>query len=266
MENKKETSPFVIAAGIVGVVVITLAVLGLIAFSQRPTEQAVTGEVAAVASATPTTATVPTESPTPAEQPTNTPSIDATPTPVPLLDTKNITATEAKPTAVQATTGGSATTAVTSTAASVMTATTDVAAINITTTTTTSAPASVVTTTVTKTESTAAAAAPVDMAAVTAAVTKGTCGACHTIPGIAIAVGQIGPNLSAIGKDAATRIQGYTAEAYIRESIQKPNAFIAPKCPTGPCQPNIMLPNLVDILTPAEIDTIVNYLLTLQGQ
>ena len=111
-----------------------------------------------------------------------------------------------------------------------------------------------------------AQAAPVDMAAVTAAVTKGTCGACHVIPGIDIAVGQIGPDLSSIGAEAGTRVPGLSAAEYIHQSILDPNAVIAPKCPTGACLPGIMLPNLGELLTPAEIDTIVGYLLTLQGQ
>ncbi|MEZ4660575.1 MAG: c-type cytochrome [Caldilineaceae bacterium] len=111
-----------------------------------------------------------------------------------------------------------------------------------------------------------AEAAPVDMAAVTTIVTKGTCGACHVIPGVDIAVGMIGPDLSNIGAEAGTRVPGLSAEEYIRQSIMEPNAVIAPKCPTGDCLPGIMLPNLAEILAPEEIDTIVGYLLTLHGQ
>lgn len=108
-------------------------------------------------------------------------------------------------------------------------------------------------------------AAPVDLEAVNAIALKGTCVACHTIPGIELATGAIGPNLSAIGVDAATRIDGYSAEAYIRESILDPNAFLAPECPAGDCPAGLMLPNLADLLTPDEIDTMVAYLLTLDG-
>lgn len=128
----------------------------------------------------------------------------------------------------------------------------------------------VVTETVTSTTTTAAApvtdaaAAPIDVEAVTAIVTKGTCNACHTIPGIAGAVGIVGPNLSNIGAEASTRIPGYTAEQYLHESLVDPNAFIAPKCPFGSCTPGSMPNTLVQTLTPEEIQTMINYLLTLQ--
>jgi hypothetical protein len=89
--------------------------------------------------------------------------------------------------------------------------------------------------------------------------------ACHTISGVPGAVGKVGPNLSNIGNDAATRIKDYTAEQYIRESLLKPNAFIAPKCPFGSCVPGAMPANLEQTLTPAELDTIVEYLLGLRS-
>ena len=106
----------------------------------------------------------------------------------------------------------------------------------------------------------------VDLAAVSAIVAKGTCAACHVIPGIEGAVGAVGPDLSDIGATAGTRIDGYTAEEYLRESITNPNAFIAPECPAGDCFPGVMLPNLADILTEEEIDMLIDYLLTLDGQ
>lgn len=177
------------------------------------------------------------------------------------------TAAVAEATATPAT----ATAAVTETTTTVVTATasagvTDTTAAAVTTTAALSGTAAAAVTTTVPVSAAPAVAGAVDMTAVTAAVTKGTCGACHTIPGVDIAVGMIGPNLATIGTDAATRIAGYTAEAYLRESILSPNAFIAPKCPTGDCLPNLMLPNLADLLTPAEIDTIIGYLLTLHGQ
>lgn len=109
-------------------------------------------------------------------------------------------------------------------------------------------------------EAPAAATGGVDMDAVIAAVNKGGCIACHTIPDVPGAVGVVGPNLSNIGVDAATRIDGYSAEEYIRESLVEPNAFTAPECPTGPCPPGAM-PML--ILEQSEFDTLVNYLATL---
>jgi len=102
--------------------------------------------------------------------------------------------------------------------------------------------------------------APGDMDAVIAAINKAGCVACHTIPGIPDAVGQVGPNLSNIGVDAATRREGYTAEEYIHESLASPNAFTAPKCPFGPCVTG-MMPNLP--LNDSEINVVVSYLVTL---
>lgn len=109
-----------------------------------------------------------------------------------------------------------------------------------------------------------AAAAGEAPAEVVAIVTKATCFACHVIPGIPTAMGQVGPNLTGIGTAAATRVPGQTAEQYLMESIMNPNAFIAPKCPTGPCLPNVMLQNLAQTLTPAEIDSVVAYLASLK--
>jgi cytochrome c peroxidase len=57
-----------------------------------------------------------------------------------------------------------------------------------------------------------------------------------------------------------------SAEDYIRESIVDPSAFIAPQCPSGECPENVMLPNLVEKLTPSEMDLIVAHLVSLQGE
>ena len=115
----------------------------------------------------------------------------------------------------------------------------------------------------TATSDTAAVAAVPELAAVEPIVIKAACIGCHVIPGIPAAVGQVGPDLSNIGVDGATRIPGYTAEQYIRESLLNPNAFIAPECPAGPCLPNLMVQNLGDTLTAEEIDTLVAYLASL---
>lgn len=93
--------------------------------------------------------------------------------------------------------------------------------------------------------------------------TKAGCLGCHVIPDIPGAVGMVGPDLSEIGVIGATRIEGYTTEEYIRESLLDPNAFLAPECPTGPCLPGLMVQNLGDILTAEEIDAVVAYLSTM---
>lgn len=94
---------------------------------------------------------------------------------------------------------------------------------------------------------------------------KAGCIGCHTIPGVPGATGLVGPDLSQIGADAATRKPGTDAAAYIRESIVDPEAFIAPQCPNGPCPSGVMLPNFAARLAPAEIDLMVTYLSGLTG-
>ena len=102
--------------------------------------------------------------------------------------------------------------------------------------------------------------APVSLDDAVTAINSGGCPACHTIPDIPNAAGQIGPDLSNIGSNAATRREGYSAEEYLRESILNPNAFIVPECPTGPCVEGIMvIPELDD----ETIDIIVEYLTSL---
>ena len=102
---------------------------------------------------------------------------------------------------------------------------------------------------------------------VLAAFQKGACGSCHTIDGIPNAVGVIAPNLSDVHLAALKHFdsgsytgKAKTSEEYIHESILDPNLFIAPKCPTGACTPNIMPATLKDSLTTDEINSIVKYL------
>lgn len=122
------------------------------------------------------------------------------------------------------------------------------------------------TTAVTATGASPAASAPPQASdAVVAVVNKGTCNACHVIPGVAGAVGIVGPDLSNIGTVAAERKPGVSAEDYLRESIMDPNAFIAPECPFGACVPGAMPATLATTLTTEEIDAVIQYLLTLHG-
>ena len=88
------------------------------------------------------------------------------------------------------------------------------------------------------------------------------CGACHAIGALGEA-GKVGPDLSNIGLLAGNRVVGMSAEAYLRQAIMEPNAFIAPACPNDDCLANIMPRDYASRLTPAQIDTVVNYLLTL---
>lgn len=115
---------------------------------------------------------------------------------------------------------------------------------------------------------------PVDLDAVGGDATAGeelftaplvACFACHTIEGIA--QGQIGPNLTAIGADVEARLAdgSYTGSAtdvpsYLREAIFDPNAFIAPKCPTGPCPSGVMPQTFAESLTSQELADLVAFL------
>ena len=83
------------------------------------------------------------------------------------------------------------------------------------------------------------------------------CFACHTVAGVSS--GAIGPNLTTIGATAATRKPGTSAEAYIRESVLKPNAFIAPGF-----QPNLMPATFGESLSQQQLNDLVTFLLSLK--
>jgi len=91
------------------------------------------------------------------------------------------------------------------------------------------------------------------------------CGACHKIGAIGEAH-KVGPDLSFIGLNAGGRVPDVSAEGYIRQSILEPNAYLAPACPNGPCLPNIMPQNYATRLSEAQQDTLVDFLLTQQGE
>jgi len=59
-------------------------------------------------------------------------------------------------------------------------------------------------------------------------------------------------------------VPGLSAEEYIHQSIVQPNAFVVPECPSGPCAPNLMPATYEQTLSPAELDGLVQYLLTLE--
>lgn len=100
------------------------------------------------------------------------------------------------------------------------------------------------------------------------------CQSCHKIQGFDQAIGMVGPELTRIYADAPKIIAsaGYkssqgtaqTAVEYIRESILNPNAFIYPDCPTGPCQPNLMIQDFKDTISPADLEALIAYLVTLR--
>ncbi len=90
------------------------------------------------------------------------------------------------------------------------------------------------------------------------------CGSCHKIGAIGEAH-KVGPDLTYIGLTAAERVPDMSAEAYIRQSILEPNAYLAPECPNTSCLPGIMPQNFHTRLTAEQLDTLVGFLLAQQG-
>jgi hypothetical protein len=91
------------------------------------------------------------------------------------------------------------------------------------------------------------------------------CGICHAVGSLGEA-GKVGPDLSDIGTVAGQRVAGLAAEAYIRQSIVEPGAFIAPECPNGPCLDGIMPADFGHRLTAEQIDILVAFLVEQRGQ
>jgi mono/diheme cytochrome c family protein len=83
------------------------------------------------------------------------------------------------------------------------------------------------------------------------------CDACHTLDD-ADATAAVGPDLNQLAAVAEKRVEGKTAEDYVRESIVDPPAFVVDGY-SGDTMPG----NFADQLTPEEIDTLVEYLLGL---
>jgi mono/diheme cytochrome c family protein len=73
---------------------------------------------------------------------------------------------------------------------------------------------------------------------------------------------QVGPWLGDIAEVGPERIDGYTAADYIYESILKPNAFISPECPAGPCtEPSAMPANFGERMSLQDMADMMAYLL-----
>lgn len=96
------------------------------------------------------------------------------------------------------------------------------------------------------------------------AFNAGGCGGCHSVPGVPGADGGVGPGLADIAAEADGRREGYSARDYIRESILKPDAFIAPECPGGTdCPSGVMLKSFAESLSDEQVNALVDYLATL---
>ena len=88
-------------------------------------------------------------------------------------------------------------------------------------------------------------------------ISKG-CGACHTVNGLAGAVGSVGPGLDGVATRAAEREPGVGAEEYIRESVIDPGVYLVEGYGA------LMPPAIRDIMSSEEFDALVEFLLTLK--
>ena len=91
------------------------------------------------------------------------------------------------------------------------------------------------------------------------------CASCHAIEGVS--QGVLGPDLSNIASAAGGRIDGYSAEEYIRESIVEPDAYTAGTADglDQDYQQGLMSATMAGItLTDEDVDALVEYLLQLQ--
>lgn len=70
----------------------------------------------------------------------------------------------------------------------------------------------------------------------------------------------VGPSLAGIGTVAGDRVPGLSAAEYLRQSILEPDAFIVEGFRSGQ-----MLPIYDEQLSSEEIDSLVEFMLTLEG-
>jgi nitric oxide reductase subunit C len=83
-----------------------------------------------------------------------------------------------------------------------------------------------------------------------------SCRICHSLePGEDL----VGPSFAGIATRAAGRVPGLSAEEYLRQSILDPDAFIVEGYPGG-----LMVPDLEDTLTDAQVDDLVAFLMTFE--
>lgn len=80
-----------------------------------------------------------------------------------------------------------------------------------------------------------------------------TCATCHTVEKVK-AAGTIGPKLDGLGATAAKRIAGTSAEDYIKQSIEDPNAFVVEGFTKG------LMPPLRSTLNDQEFKDLVAFL------
>ena len=94
---------------------------------------------------------------------------------------------------------------------------------------------------------------------VVAVINRGGCGNCHVIPGVPGADGEVGPDLTTLGKVAGTRKPKTTAKEYIRESILDPDAFVSP----GGYEKGVMPKRFGKSLSEDDLGELVDYIASL---
>jgi mono/diheme cytochrome c family protein len=96
--------------------------------------------------------------------------------------------------------------------------------------------------------------APSGAAAGKALFLSNGCGGCHTYAP-AGSNGKVGPDLDHLPADAAKAHRG-SIEAYIRESVLDPNAYVVPGFPKN------VMPSFQGKLTTAQVNQLVDFLTT----
>lgn len=82
------------------------------------------------------------------------------------------------------------------------------------------------------------------------------CSTCHSLSPDTVIVG---PSLAGVGTRAETRISGVSAEAYLRQSILEPDAYVVEGF-----QPGVMVQVWEETLTSEQVDNLTAFLLTLK--
>ncbi len=85
------------------------------------------------------------------------------------------------------------------------------------------------------------------------------CTACHAIQSLPEAKGTIGPALDGIGERAATRVEGLDAMAYLKQSIEEPEAYLVEG------YTNMMVKGLNAQMSPQEYADLLAYLMSLKS-
>jgi cytochrome c2 len=79
------------------------------------------------------------------------------------------------------------------------------------------------------------------------------CAACHSTGSNTV----VGPGMQGVGTRAVSRVSGLTAEAYFRQSVRDPGAFIVPGF-------NNLMPTIYASISDADLNDLVAYLLSLK--